>query len=185
MVFKGMLPLCYGKKMSPLSVHLRSQCWVTCVGLKNAFPRTLSEQIPTTKRLGSSWMLVMSPNSPLMKYKPVSTPGTYQMVHHNGKDWIVFNCSFTHQGASLNEHLSPGPTLGSTTWCAAPLQWVAIKKGMFHLVRLLPEDKPFLQVLWKNIDCSTSPEIYEWQVLSFGTTRSLCCAIFVLQKHVL
>ena len=38
----------------------------------------------------------------------------HHMVHHNGKDRIVFNCSFTHQGESLNEHLLPGPTLGSS-----------------------------------------------------------------------
>ena len=38
----------------------------------------------------------------------------HHVVHHNGKDQIVFNCSFTYQGASLNEHHSPGPAFGST-----------------------------------------------------------------------
>lgn len=36
----------------------------------------------------------------------------HHLVHHNGKDHLVFDCSFTHRGLSLNEQLLPGPTLG-------------------------------------------------------------------------
>ncbi len=38
----------------------------------------------------------------------------HHMVHHNNKDRIIFNCSFEYQDQSLNEHLLPGPTLGSS-----------------------------------------------------------------------
>ncbi|KAL0184292.1 hypothetical protein M9458_019988, partial [Cirrhinus mrigala] len=44
-----------------------------------------------------------------------STESSYiphHMVNHNGKNRIVFNCSFQYQGQSLNEHLIPGPIIG-------------------------------------------------------------------------
>ncbi|XP_073334837.1 uncharacterized protein [Pagrus major] len=115
----------------------------------------------------------------------------HHMVRHNGKDRIVFNCSFTYQGASLNEQLLPGPILGSTLlgvllrFREYPVAVSSDIKGMFHQVRLLPEDKPFLRFLWREMDRSAAPDIYEWQVLPFGTTCSPCCATFALQRHVL
>ncbi|KAE8281784.1 hypothetical protein D5F01_LYC19167 [Larimichthys crocea] len=87
----------------------------------------------------------------------------HHMVRHNVKDRIVFNCSFAHQGASLNEHLLPGPTLGSTLlgvllrFREYPIAVSSDIKGMFHQVRLLPEDKPFLRFLWRDTARSTSP----------------------------
>lgn len=67
----------YGRRMSPLFIHPRSQCWVTYVGLKNVFPRIPLKQVPTIVRSTSYWMLAMSKNSPLPKCKPMSSPGTY------------------------------------------------------------------------------------------------------------
>ncbi len=56
---------------------------------------------------------------------------------------------------------------------------------MFHQVRLLPEDKPLLRFLWRDLNVQDIPSVYEWQVLPFGTTCSPCCAVFALQKHIL
>lgn len=114
----------------------------------------------------------------------------HHMVHHNGKDRIVFNCSFAYQGGNLNEQLLPGPTLGSSLlgvllrFRQYPIAVSSDIKGMFHQVRLLPEDRQYLRFLWRNMDRSREPDVYEWQVLPFGTTCSPCCAIFALQKHV-
>ncbi len=58
-------------------------------------------------------------------------------------------------------------------------------RGMFHQVRLLPVDKPLLRFLWRDIALEQAPDVYQWQVLPFGTTCSPCCATFALQKHVL
>lgn len=55
---------------------------------------------------------------------------------------------------------------------------------MFHQVRLLPEDKPLLRFIWRNMRKEDQPDIYQWEVLPFGTTCSPCCATFALQKHV-
>ncbi|XP_073789840.1 uncharacterized protein [Danio rerio] len=114
----------------------------------------------------------------------------HHMVHHNGKDRIVFNCSFQHHGQSLNDQLLPGPTLGPSL-LGVLLRFrqhtVAISgdiKGMFHQVRLLPGDKSVLRFLWRGMCREVEPEIYEWQVLPFGTTCSPCCAIHALQHHV-
>nr|XP_055033759.1 uncharacterized protein LOC129422083 [Misgurnus anguillicaudatus] len=114
----------------------------------------------------------------------------HHMVQHNGKDRIVFNCSFQHQGQSLNEQLLPGPTLGPSL-LGVLLRFrqhtVAISgdiKGMFHQVRLLPGDKSVLRFLWRDMRREAEPDIYEWQVLPFGTTCSPCCAIHALQHHV-
>ncbi|KAL0169954.1 hypothetical protein M9458_034550, partial [Cirrhinus mrigala] len=57
-------------------------------------------------------------------------------------------------------------------------------KGMFHQIRLLPEDKPLLRFLWRNLQCDTPASVYEWQVVPFGTTCSPCCATFSVLKHV-
>ncbi|XP_073764218.1 uncharacterized protein [Danio rerio] len=113
----------------------------------------------------------------------------HHVVHHNNKDRIVFNCSFQHQGQSLNSQLLPGPTLGPSL-LGVLLRFrqhaVAVSgdiKGMFHQVRLLPKDKQVLRFLWRDLCRDREPDIYEWQVLPFGTTCSPCCAIFALQHH--
>ncbi|KAK0149995.1 hypothetical protein N1851_009229 [Merluccius polli] len=114
----------------------------------------------------------------------------HHLVSHNGKARVVFNCSFNYQQACLNNNLLPGPTL------SAPLlgvllrfreQAVAISgdiRGMFHQVRLLPEDQPLLRFLWRDGEKEHSPDVYEWRVLPFGTTCSPCCATYALQRHV-
>ena len=102
----------------------------------------------------------------------------------------MFNCSFQSNGMVLNEHLLPGPVMGPSL-LGVLLRFrphrVAISgdiKAMFHQVRLLPEDKPLLCFLWRDLKRDSLPDIYEWQVLPFGTTCSPCCATFALQTHV-
>lgn len=102
----------------------------------------------------------------------------HHMVNHNGKDRIVFNCSFQYQGLSLNDLLLPGPALGPTllgVLVRFRQHAVAVSgdiKGMFHQIRLLPADKPVLRFIWRNMEREQEPSIYEWQVLPFGTTCS-------------
>ncbi|XP_034536205.1 uncharacterized protein LOC117810467 [Notolabrus celidotus] len=114
----------------------------------------------------------------------------HHLVHHNGKDRLVFDCSFTYCGLSLNEQLLPGPTLGPSL-IGVLLRFrqyaVAISgdiRAMFHQVRLLPEDQPLMRFVWRNLQQGKEPDVYQWQVLPFGTTSSPCCATFALQKHV-
>lgn len=113
----------------------------------------------------------------------------HHLVCHNNKFRLVFDCSFKHHGLSLNDQLLPGPTLGPSV-LGVLLRFrqhlVAVSsdiKGMFHQVRLLPTDRRFLRFIWRDLQSENTPDIYEWQVLPFGTTSSPCCAIFALQHH--
>ncbi|KAL7883040.1 hypothetical protein SRHO_G00006980 [Serrasalmus rhombeus] len=94
------------------------------------------------------------------------------------------------RGLNLNEALLPGPTLGASL-LGVLLRFrqnaVAISgdiRSMFHQVRLLPEDRPLLKFVWRDMRREDPPDVYEWQVLPFGTTCSPCCATFALQRHV-
>ncbi|XP_042069251.1 uncharacterized protein LOC121812105 [Haplochromis burtoni] len=97
----------------------------------------------------------------------------HHLVSHNGKDRLVFNCSFQFQGQALNEHLLPGPTL-SASLLGVLLRFrehaVAISgdiKGMFHQIRLLPEDRSLLRFVWRDLHPEEPVAVYEWQVLPF------------------
>lgn len=113
----------------------------------------------------------------------------HHLVSHNNKSRLVFDCSFRYSGLSLNDQLLPGPTLGPSLlgvllrFRQYPVAVSADIKGMFHQVRLLPKDKPFLRFIWRDLQSENPPDVYEWQVLPFGTTSSPCCAIFALQYH--
>ncbi|XP_035990493.1 uncharacterized protein LOC118562319 [Fundulus heteroclitus] len=114
----------------------------------------------------------------------------HHLVTHNGKNRIVFNCSYTYRDKNLNELLLSGPNLGASL-LGVLLRFrehsIAVSsdiKGMFHQVRLLPEDRPLLRFLWRDLQRDSPPRVYEWQVLPFGTTCSPCCAIYALQRHV-
>ncbi|KAI3370007.1 hypothetical protein L3Q82_024436, partial [Scortum barcoo] len=113
----------------------------------------------------------------------------HHLVTHNGKNRIVFNCSYTYRDKNLNELLLSGPNLGASL-LGVLLRFrehsIAVSsdiKGMFHQVRLLPEDRSLLRFLWRDLQ-KDQPSVYEWQVLPFGTTCSPCCAIYALQRHV-
>ena len=113
----------------------------------------------------------------------------HHMVTHNNKDRVVFDCSFTFQGQSLNKYLLPGPILGPSL-LGVLLRFrqhaIAVSgdiKGMFHQIRLLPPDRPLLRFLWRDMNKDIPPTVYQWQVLPFGTTCSPCCAIYALQKR--
>lgn len=114
----------------------------------------------------------------------------HHLVTHNGKNRLVFNCSHQYQGQTLNQYLLPGPTLGASL-VGVLLRFrehaIAVSgdiKGMFHQVLLLPEDRPLLRFLWRDLRVDEPPRVFEWQVLPFGTTCSPCCATYALQRHV-
>ncbi len=113
----------------------------------------------------------------------------HHIVEHNSKHRIVFNCSFSSQGQALNDQLLPGPILGPSL-LGVLLRFrqhqVAVNgdiKSMFHQIRLRPEDRPLLRFLWRDLKKEKPQDVYEWQVLSFGTTCSPCCAIYTVQRH--
>ncbi|XP_026053029.1 uncharacterized protein LOC113039346 [Carassius auratus] len=141
------------------------------------------------KLLEEGYVAKLDPDKPPQSLERWFIP--HHMVIHNDKNRLVFNCSFQYKGMNLNESLLPGPVLGPS------LLGVLIRfrehsvsvsgdvKGMFHQVRLLEQDRPILRFLWRDMERDREPDIYEWQVLPFGTTCSPCCASYALHKHVL
>ncbi|KAI2646455.1 Polyprotein P3 [Labeo rohita] len=115
----------------------------------------------------------------------------HHMVEHNNKNRVVYNCSFQFEGHSLNEFLLPGPTLGPSLLAVLlrfrehPVAVSSDIRGMFHQVRLLSGDMPLLRFLWRDLMPERPPDVYQWQVLPFGTTCSPCCATYALQRHVM
>lgn len=152
-------------------------------------PEQAAAYIAEMERLETSgYVIKLEPGA---EATPTSWYIPHHMVQHNGKNRVVFNCSFRFQGHNLNELLLPGPTLGSSL-LAVLLRFrehsVAFSsdiRGMFHQVRLFPEDWPLLRFLWRDLKREQPPHVYDWRVLPFGTTSSPCCAIFALQKHIL
>ncbi|XP_052415143.1 uncharacterized protein LOC127959801 [Carassius gibelio] len=113
----------------------------------------------------------------------------HHLVSHNGKNRLVFNCSYQFRGLNLNDAFLPGPTLGASllgVLLRFRQQAVAVSgdiRSMFHQVQLLPEDRPLLRFVWRDMKREVPPDTFEWQVLPFGTTCSPCCATFALQRH--
>ncbi|KAJ8009554.1 hypothetical protein DPEC_G00090090 [Dallia pectoralis] len=121
----------------------------------------------------------LGPDTPTQESESWYIP--HHMVSHNGKNRIVFNCSYQFNNQNLNDSLLPGPPLGASL-LGVLLRFgehaVGISgdiKGMFHQVQLLPEDRPLLRFLWRQ-EKEEPPDVFEWQVLPFGTTCSPCCA---------
>lgn len=152
-------------------------------------PEKAAVYIAEVQKLEQAGYIVKVPSE--MVYQAESWYIPHHIVHHNGKNRLVFNCSFKYQGENLNELLLPGPTLSSTL-LGVLLRFrehsVAVSsdiKAMFHQVRLLPKDKSLLRFLWRDLKTEDPPSVYEWQVLPFGTTCSPCCATYALQTHVI
>lgn len=103
----------------------------------------------------------------------------HHLAHHNGKDRIVFSFSFQYKGQVLNDQLLPGFTLGPTL-LGVLLRFrqhgMAISGefcSMFNQALLLAAgDKPIMS-LRRNMQREKEPEIYECQVLPFGTACSI------------
>lgn len=119
-----------------------------------------------------------------------SSKSWYHVVHHNGKARLICSCSYRYSGLRLSSQLLPGPVLGPLLLGVLHQfreHTVAISgdiKAMFHLIRLLQDDKPLLRLLWRATRKEEESGLYERQVLPFGATCSPCCATYVLQRHI-
>ncbi|KAJ8410501.1 hypothetical protein AAFF_G00194050 [Aldrovandia affinis] len=180
------LPSC-GKGTFLSCKHRRRRYLLICVGQRGVCPKIQRKQHNSeVHKLMESGFAKKAPPAAVKEY--LWMDGTFP---NNGKNRIVFNCFFNYRGESLNDHLLPGTNLGASL-LGVLLRFrehsIAITsdiKGMFHQVCQLPEDRPLLRFLWCDKNWDNPPDVYKWQVLPFGTTCSLCCATFTIQKHVI
>ena len=54
---------------------------------------------------------------------------------------------------------------------------------MYLQVGVHPEDRKYLRLLWRNLDQSSKPEVYQFKGMVFGLNSSPFEAQFVLQEH--
>lgn len=106
-----------------------------------------------------------------------------------GKVRVVFDCAAKFKDTSLNDQLLQGPDLTNglvgvlIRFRQEPVAMVADVEGMFHQVRVAPEDCHALRFLWwPNNDLSEEPVDYQMLVHLFGATSSPSCASFSLRK---
>ena len=126
-----------------------------------------------------------------------ATPGqTWYLPHHNvvnenkpEKLRIVFDCSVTFGGTSLNKEVLQGPDF-TNNLVGVLLRFreeqVAVMgdiEGMFHQVRVSPKHRDALRFLWwKNGEIGGEVEIYRMCVHLFGGVWSPSCASFALRR---
>lgn len=115
----------------------------------------------------------------------------HPVVHPQKPDKVrvVFDCAATFKGTSLNDQLLQGPDLTNslvgvlTRFRQDSVALVADIEGMFHQVRVSPDDCNVLRFLWwPNGDLNKEPMEYQMTVHLFGATSSPSCANFALKK---
>ena len=127
----------------------------------------------------------------------VDDPRRWFLPHHAvtnpnkpGRIRVVFDAAAKSCGTSLNDKLLTGPDLLRNLigvllrFREEAVGMVADIQEMYHQVRVIERDRPALSFLWRDLDETKEPEIYEMQVTIFGAKSSPASANFVLQKTV-
>ncbi|XP_071133077.1 uncharacterized protein [Mytilus edulis] len=113
-------------------------------------------------------------------------------VYHSQKPdkiRIVFDCSATYMGVSLNKQLIQGPDLTNNllgVLIRFREEKVAILgdiEAMFHQVKVPPLDRDCLRFFWwPNGNMENEPEQYRMTVHLFGATSSRSCCNYALKR---
>ena len=107
--------------------------------------------------------------------------------HKPGKLRVVFDCSASYAGHSLNNHLLQGPDLNNNLTgllCRFRKERVAVTcdiKKMFHQFRVSKSDRKYLRFLWFQKGANKVVD-YQMNVHLFGAVSSPSCAIYGLHK---
>ena len=102
---------------------------------------------------------------------------------------IVFDCSATFMGHSLNKYLLQGPDLTNSlvgVLCRFRKELIAFMcdlEAMFHQFKVKEEDRDYLRFYWwENGDITKTPVQYRMTVHLFGAASSPGCSNFGLKK---
>ena len=115
----------------------------------------------------------------------------HHAVYHKKKNKVrvVFDCTASFQGTSLNLQLLQGPDLTNTLlgvilrFRQEQVAMMADIEGMFHQVRVPSNDVDFLRFLWwPNGDVHQPLAEYRMVVHLFGAVSSPSCANYALKR---
>ena len=121
---------------------------------------------------------------------------TWYIPHHGvyhpmkpEKIRVVYDCSASYKGVSINDRLLQGPNLTSSLigvllrFRQEPFAVMGDVEKMFYQVRVPAKDRSLLRFLWwPDGDLSRQLEEYHMNVHLFGATSSPSCANFALRR---
>ena len=120
---------------------------------------------------------------------------TWYLPHHAvlnpnkpGKVRVVFDAAARCDGTSLNDNLISGPNnLNSLTGVLMKFRQGRVPiasdvKQMFHQIAIRAEDRQSQRFLWRDMDTTKAPEVYQMNVVIFGAKSSPCTATYVLRR---
>ena len=105
------------------------------------------------------------------------------------KTRVVFDASAKFNGLSLNDVICQGPKLQRDIFDVLirfrrfPVALVCDIAEMYLRIGISPSSRPFHRFLWRDIDQSRPPDVYQFNSLVFGVNSSPYQAQFVSQKH--
>ena len=109
----------------------------------------------------------------LLPHHPVISP-------HKPLPRVVFDSASKHYGVCLNDCLEAGPSLHNDLpgillrFRERPVALVGDVSHMFCHVRVKEENRKYHRYLWRDLDSTRPPDIYEMNCLVFGDKCSPC-----------
>ena len=102
---------------------------------------------------------------------------------------VVFDCSATYMGQSLNKHLLQGPDLTNSLvgvlfrFRQEAIAFMCDLEAMFHQFKVAEKDRDFLRFYWwENGDTTKKPVEFCMTVHLFGAASSPGCSNFGLKR---
>ena len=107
------------------------------------------------------------------------------------KTRIVFDASAKLDGVSLNDAIHQGPKLQNELFAVLlrfrnnPIAIMCDIAEMYLQINMKPEDRPLHRFLWRDLNQSKPPDVYEFGRIVFGVNSSPFLAQFVSQQNAI
>ena len=102
---------------------------------------------------------------------------------------IVYDAAAKYKGIDLNSQIFSGPSLYNDMtevllrFRQHPVALVGDVSEMFLQVRLSEKDRKYHRLLWRGMDTSSEPQVYEAQRWLFGNAAAPFCTQLVMQEN--
>jgi len=102
---------------------------------------------------------------------------------------IVFDASAESNGIALNDVIHQGPKLQRELvdvllrFRKNPVALICDIAEMYLKIQLVPEDRQYFRFLWRDMETTRQPAVFEFNRVVFGVNASPFLAQFVIQEH--